>query len=332
MQSDKVHPDALFSSEVVGAIVAVLQQSPAERRAGRRTTGVARTSESEQAAGSTQTLWAGIVVIQKALRREWQESFVSQRPAYRQLSFGFTLNRHADIVKVTIVGLVPCLKVPLRNILQAIFIWHFQSHKNENVKHMTDLHSSCINLSFISTEEENLRWIRNEELIFEARVWRRFTDVAPCCQVDQVSPLHHLGFVLEVGEIVGDASHQFKAWKPIKNRPEQLLSHMVISVQRLEPGWSPFIHKSSISWSSLVKSYWTRPAISLQQDHRTEVQIRPPKCRQYSCLTAQRPAPAASGSWSAGSLHGGLSRHRPGSTAGPRSGRTGVPVCGGVGD
>lgn len=158
MHSDKVHPDALFSSEVVGAIVAVLQQSPAEWWAGRRMTGVTRTSESEEAAGSTQTLWAGIIVIQKALRREeeWQESFVSQRLAYSQHSFGFTLNRHADIVKVTIVGLVPCLKVPLRNILQAIFIWHFQSHKNENVKHTTDLHSSRINLSFISTEEENL--------------------------------------------------------------------------------------------------------------------------------------------------------------------------------
>lgn len=37
-----------------------------------------------------------------------------------------------------------------------------------------------------------------------------------------------------------------------------------------EPGWSPFIHKSLISWSSLEKSYWTRPPTSLQRDHRTE--------------------------------------------------------------
>lgn len=36
------------------------------------------------------------------------------------------------------------------------------------------------------------------------------------------------------------------------------------------PGRSPLIHKSSISWSSLVKSYWARPPVSLQQqDPRT---------------------------------------------------------------
>lgn len=37
------------------------------------------------------------------------------------------------------------------------------------------------------------------------------------------------------------------------------------------PGWSPLIHKSSISWSSLVKLYWGCPLISLKQQNQTAV-------------------------------------------------------------
>lgn len=74
VQSDVVDPDALFSSEEVGSVVAVLQHSPAVRRTGTRTTGVARTPKSEQAAGCTQTLRAGVVIIQKAWRHRGEKS------------------------------------------------------------------------------------------------------------------------------------------------------------------------------------------------------------------------------------------------------------------
>lgn len=66
VQGDVVNPDALLSGEVVGAVVAVLQQRPAVRRAGTRMAGVARTPQPEQAAGSTQPLRAGVIIIQKA--------------------------------------------------------------------------------------------------------------------------------------------------------------------------------------------------------------------------------------------------------------------------
>lgn len=68
VQGDVVDADDLFSGEDVGAVVAVLQHRPAVRRARTRATRVARTPESEQAAGRSQTLRAGVVVIQKAWR------------------------------------------------------------------------------------------------------------------------------------------------------------------------------------------------------------------------------------------------------------------------
>lgn len=40
---------------------------------------------------------------------------------------------------------------------------------------------------------------------------RSLTDVPLRRQLDQPSPLHHLGLVLKVSEVVGDASHQLKA-------------------------------------------------------------------------------------------------------------------------
>lgn len=48
---------------------------------------------------------------------------------------GFTFNRHADVIKVMVVGLVPCFKVPLRNIAQAVFIWNLQSHREYHLSH-----------------------------------------------------------------------------------------------------------------------------------------------------------------------------------------------------
>lgn len=74
VQSDVVDADALFSSEEVGAVVAVLQHSPAVRRPGGGMTRVARAPKSEQAAGGTQTLRAGVVIIQKAWRHRGEES------------------------------------------------------------------------------------------------------------------------------------------------------------------------------------------------------------------------------------------------------------------
>lgn len=50
-------------------------------------------------------------------------------------ALGFTFNRHADVVKVMVVGLVPCFKVPLRNVAQAVFIWNLQSHREYDVSH-----------------------------------------------------------------------------------------------------------------------------------------------------------------------------------------------------
>lgn len=74
VQSDVVDADALFSSEEVGAVVAVLQHRPAVRRPGGGLTRVARAPKSEQAAGGTQTLRAGVVIIQKAWRHRGEES------------------------------------------------------------------------------------------------------------------------------------------------------------------------------------------------------------------------------------------------------------------
>lgn len=66
VQGDVVDADARFSGEEVGSVVAVLQQSPAVGGAGGGVAGVPRTPEPQQAAGSTQTLRAGVVVIQEA--------------------------------------------------------------------------------------------------------------------------------------------------------------------------------------------------------------------------------------------------------------------------
>lgn len=69
VQGDVVEADALFSGEVVGAVVAVLQQRPAVRRAGAGAARVPRTPQPQQAAGRPQPLRAGVVIIQKAWRR-----------------------------------------------------------------------------------------------------------------------------------------------------------------------------------------------------------------------------------------------------------------------
>lgn len=50
-------------------------------------------------------------------------------------ALGFTFNRHADVIKVMVVGLVPRFKVPLRNIAQAVFIWNLQSQREYHVSH-----------------------------------------------------------------------------------------------------------------------------------------------------------------------------------------------------
>lgn len=95
VQSDKVDADALFSSEEVGAVVAVLQQGPAVWRAGARTARVARTPKPEQAAGGAQALRAGVVVVQKAWRHHGQHRSLRPRrrpdPANRTASVLFSV-------------------------------------------------------------------------------------------------------------------------------------------------------------------------------------------------------------------------------------------------
>jgi len=63
MQGDVIDPDPRLSSEVVGAIVAVLQHGPAVRGVWGRMTGVSWTPKPQEAAGSTQPLRTGIIVV-----------------------------------------------------------------------------------------------------------------------------------------------------------------------------------------------------------------------------------------------------------------------------
>lgn len=65
VQGDVVDPDARLSSEVIGAVVAVLQHGPAVRGVRGRMTRVSRTSKPQELAGSPQPLGTGIIVIQK---------------------------------------------------------------------------------------------------------------------------------------------------------------------------------------------------------------------------------------------------------------------------
>lgn len=63
MQGDEINPDPSLSSEVVGAVVAVLQHGPAVWRVRRGMTGVPGTPKPQETAGSTQTLRTGIIVV-----------------------------------------------------------------------------------------------------------------------------------------------------------------------------------------------------------------------------------------------------------------------------
>lgn len=58
--------------------------------------GVARTTQAQSWAGSSQTLGAGVVVVQEALQG------------------------HGHVVKVVVVRLVPRLKIPLGNVLESV--------------------------------------------------------------------------------------------------------------------------------------------------------------------------------------------------------------------
>ena len=43
---------------------------------------------------------------------------------------------------------------------------------------------------------------------------KTLTDVPLGYEINQISPLDHLWFVLKVSEIVRDTAHQFKTWRP----------------------------------------------------------------------------------------------------------------------
>ena len=66
VQGDVVQPHAHLPGEEVAAVVTVPQEAPAERRAGQRVEGVSRATQAQSRAGCSQTLGAGVVVVQEA--------------------------------------------------------------------------------------------------------------------------------------------------------------------------------------------------------------------------------------------------------------------------
>lgn len=70
---------------------------------------------------------------------------------------GFTLNRHGDVIKVTVVGLIPGFKVPLRNTSQAIFICGEESAYILFIYYGKISAIKSINLVFDFSEKDPLR-------------------------------------------------------------------------------------------------------------------------------------------------------------------------------
>lgn len=126
VEGDVVQPHAHLPGEEVGAMVTVLQEAPAQRGVWRRVKGVPGPAQAQGGAGHTETLGAGVVVVEEA----WQEGQGS--PALTpegpfpppQLSGPQeappTLHGHGHVVKVMVVRLIPRLEVPLGNVIQSI--------------------------------------------------------------------------------------------------------------------------------------------------------------------------------------------------------------------
>lgn len=66
VEGDVVEPHAHLPGEEVGAVVAVLQEAPAERGARQRVERVSGAAQAQSRAGGSQTLGAGVVVVQEA--------------------------------------------------------------------------------------------------------------------------------------------------------------------------------------------------------------------------------------------------------------------------
>lgn len=66
VEGDVVQPHAQLPREEVGAVVAVTQEAPAQRRARPGAEGVRGAAQAQRRAGSPQTLGAGVVVVQEA--------------------------------------------------------------------------------------------------------------------------------------------------------------------------------------------------------------------------------------------------------------------------
>ena len=66
VERDVVQPHAHLPGEEVGAVVAVPQEAPAERGARQRVEGVSGAAQAQSRAGGSQTLGAGVVVVQEA--------------------------------------------------------------------------------------------------------------------------------------------------------------------------------------------------------------------------------------------------------------------------
>lgn len=129
VQSDVVQPHAHLPGKEVAAVVTVPQEAPAERRAGRRVEGVSRAAQAQSRAGCSQTLGAGVVVVQEAWLGRTQSPYRGargarcqppRRSAGPQEAGSPTLQGHGHVVKVVVVWLVPRLKIPLGNMLEAI--------------------------------------------------------------------------------------------------------------------------------------------------------------------------------------------------------------------
>ena len=81
VQGDVVQPHAHLPGEEVAAVVTVPQEAPAERRAGQRVEGVSRATQAQSRAGCSQTLGAGVVVVQEAWLGRTQSPYRGARGA-----------------------------------------------------------------------------------------------------------------------------------------------------------------------------------------------------------------------------------------------------------
>lgn len=95
-------------------------------------------------------------------------------------------------------------------------------------------------------------------------IW--LTNVSHSCMIDQVTPFHHLLFVLKVMKEVWHTSHQLKSCS--KNADCYVRTNNLFKLKKkhfivTQPGLRPFCHSWSISVSRFVKLYLVSPLTTL---------------------------------------------------------------------